>query len=312
MSQNDSGVAIRALCGRWRRRHTVAGIAGALAFAALAAANAAEAEIPDVPGGEIFGFSAGTDTGETGERGFANELNGFRGKRDGNFTALSNKMEFGYTPLDDLWIAGSFFVSNTRLRGNPEIPDTGSTRFEGLSAEAQYRLIKRNAANPFALAVAVEPFYAFADLGTGRRADGYGAAFKFLMDAVVVPDKIYWAFNAIWVPVRSQDSFDRSLWQSSSESSVQSALTFQLSTSLFAGVEVRHLTAFEGTFFDDRAGYATYLGPTVFWKITDKVGFNATWQPQISGRSADNPGLRYDLDNFQRAQFRFKVEVALN
>jgi hypothetical protein len=302
------------LCERQdRRRYTACGFVGLLAaMAACVEASAGEATIPDVPGGEIFGFSTGTDTGDKGERGFANELNGFRGKRDGSFTALSNKLEFGYTLADDLWIAGSFFVSNSRVRGNPDIPDTSTTRFEGLSTEAQHRLIKRSATNPFALAVAVEPFYAFVDLGTGRRADGYGAAFKFLVDAVVVPDRLYWAFNAIWAPVRSQDSFDRSVWQSSSESSLQTALTFQLSNTLFAGAELRHLAAYERTWFDNRAGYATYLGPTVFWKITDKVGFNATWQPQISGRSADNPGLRYDLDNFQRAQFRFKFEVALN
>ena len=30
------------------------------------------------------------------------------------------------------------------------------------------------------------------------------------------------------------------------------------------------------------------------------------------GRSADNPTLRYDLDNFERAQFRFKLAVGLN
>ena len=50
----------------------------------------------------------------------------------------------------------------------------------------------------------------------------------------------------------------------------------------------------------------------MLWKITDKIAFNATFQPQVAGRSTASPDLNLDLDNFERAQFRAKVAVAFN
>lgn len=267
---------------------------------------------PQVPGDDIFGFTSTTDTGEKGDIGVANELNGFRGKRVGGYSVLSNKIEFGYTLAEDWWVAASGFISNHRIHGNPDILDIGKTQFEGVTAEVQYRVIKRSASNPFALAIAAEPAYAFVDLGTGQRSEGYGAAFKILADAVIVPDRIFWAANVIWAPVRLQDIEDRNIWLSASASQLSTALTFQLSKTLFVGAEIRQMAAYAGSFFNERVGYANYLGPTLLWRITDKIAFNATWQPQISGRSIDNPDLRYDLDNFERAQFRFKLAVTLN
>jgi hypothetical protein len=268
--------------------------------------------IPEVPGDDIFGFTSTTDTGETGDLGFANELTGFRGKRSGSYLALSNKMEFSYTPAEDWWVAASAFVSYNHINSVPDFLDINRTQFEGFSAEIQYRVIKRSASNPFALAVAVEPAYAFIDLSTGQKSDAYGAAFKLLVDAVIVPGRVFWAANVVWAPVRGQDVTDRSVWTTSSASQLTTALTFQLSENLFIGADLMQFTTYDGSFFNERAGYAYYLGPTLLWKITDKVVFNTTWQPQIAGRSSDNTNLTYDLDTFTRAQFRFKLAVALN
>jgi hypothetical protein len=268
--------------------------------------------IPEVPGDDIFGFTSTTDTGEKGDMGFANELTGFRGKRSGSYLALTNKMELSYTPAEDWWVAASGFISYDRIKDVPDFLDINRTQFEGFSAEIQYRVIKRSASNPFALAVAIEPAYAFIDLSTGQKSDAYGAAFKLLVDAVIVPDKVFWAANIVWAPVRGQDITDRSIWTTSSASQLQTALTFQLSEKLFVGADFMQFTVYDGSFFNERTGYAYYLGPTLLWKITDKVVFNTTWQPQIAGRSSDNTNLTYDLDTFTRAQFRFKLAVALN
>ncbi len=272
------------------------------------AANA----IPEVPGDDIFGFTAPTDTGEKGDFGFANELTGFRGKRSGKYLALSNKMEFSYTPAEDWWIAASAFVAYDFMSGVHGYLDINKTQFEGFSAEIEYRLIKRSASNPFALSVSVEAADAFVDLPTGQKSNAYGAAFKLFVDAVVVPDKIFWAANIIWAPVRGQDVTDHSVWTTSSASQLSTALTFQLNEKLFVGAEIMQFAAYDGSFFNERSGYAYYLGPTLLWKITDKVAFNTTWQPQVAGRSSDNPTLPFELDTFTRAQFRFKLAVQLN
>lgn len=221
-------------------------------------------------------------------------------------------MELGYTFAENWWIAGSASVSNHRIRGVTGLEDVGRTAFEGLSFEVQFRAIERSASNPFALAFAIEPYRHFIDFASGQRSDHYGAAFKILTDAVIVADKIFWAANAIFVPQRSQSIEDRSLWLRTSGSSLLTALTFQLSNALFVGAEARHLASYDGGWLEDRVGYAVYAGPTLLWKISDKVVFNTTWQPQVHGHSTANPQLRYDLDNFDRSQFRAKLMVAFN
>jgi hypothetical protein len=310
--------SVQRICGTLVASALIAGLFAAMPTAAHAQASAKNDgriegnAIPEVPGDDIFGFTSTTDTGEKGDIGFANELTGFGGRRGGSYTALSNKMEFSYTPAEDWWVAASGFVSYNYVNGVPDFLNINTTQFEGFSTEIQYRVIKRTASNPFALAVAVEPAYAFTDLSTGRKSDAYGAAFKLLMDAVVVPDRVFWAANIVWAPVRSQDIDDRSVWTTSSASQLSTAVTFQLSQSLFIGAEIMQFAAYNGSFFNERSGYAYYLGPTLLWKITDKVVFNTTWQPQIAGRSSDNPDLPYELDTFTRSQFRFKLAVQLN
>jgi hypothetical protein len=275
-------------------------------------AQNAESKVPEVPDDDIFGFSAGTGVGEKGDLSFANELNGARGKRDGSYTVLSNKMELGYTIAENWWIAASGFVINHNIHGVTGLADVSKTAFEALSFEVQFRVLQRSASNPFALAFAIEPYRHFVDFTSGQRMDHYGAAFKILTDAVIVPDKVYWAANAIFVPQHQQSLEDRSIWLRTSGSILSTALAFQLSSGLFVGAEARHLAAYDGGWLQDRVGYAVYAGPTFLWKITEKAVFNATWQPQVHGRSIDNPQLRYDLDNFDRAQFRAKLSLALN
>jgi hypothetical protein len=78
----------------------------------------------------------------------------------------------------------------------------------------------------------------------------------------------------------------------------------------FLGAEVRYLGGFSTVLPTHEVGHAVYAGPTLLWKVTDKVAFNTTFQPQIAGRSTGNPQRRLDLDNFEKAQFRAKLSIA--
>jgi hypothetical protein len=127
---------------------------------------------------------------------------------------------------------------------------------------------------------------------------------------VVLPDKLYWAANLIWTPQRAQDPNNRSRWLDSSTTQASTALSYQISAQLFVGAEVRYLSAFDTIWLNHNIGNALYVGPTMLWKINEKVAFNATFQPQIVGRSITNPNLNLDLDNFERAQFRAKLAVS--
>ncbi|ARP99335.1 hypothetical protein [Pseudorhodoplanes sinuspersici] len=268
--------------------------------------------VPEVPSDDIFGFTSPTDVGDVGDLGFANENDGRTGKRDGRYRALDSKFEFSSTPARDWWMAGSFFAAWDRIRNVTDLHANSTSSFDGISFEIERLLVRRSAGNPFAVSLSVEPRWSRIDPVSGLRSTAYNAQFKIFVDAVVIPEKLYWAANVYFTPQRAQNIIDRSIQLDSSSTFLSTALTFQLSPSLFVGAEARHLTSYNGLWLNERMGYAFYVGPTMAWKITDKIVFNTTWQPQISGRSAINPGLRYDLDNFERTQFRVKLSLGLN
>lgn len=271
----------------------------------------AHADVPNVPGDDIFGFTTPTDVGNPGETGFANENDGRTGKRGGRYHALNAKYELGHTFAPDWWIGASLFAAHNLARGVPDLADVNRFAFDGLSFELEHRLIRRSETNPLAVSVSMEPRWGRIDGVSGQPAAAINVGFKLFVDAVLVPDKVFWGFNAIWTPQRAEDPSDRSRWLSSSSILLSSAIAYQMSPKLFVGAEARYLANFNTIFPSQEAGHAIYVGPTLLWKLTDKIAFNTTFQPQVAGRSTANPGLRLDLDNFERAQFRAKLAVAL-
>jgi hypothetical protein len=277
-------------------------------FTALA--REAAATVPEVPGDDIFGFTTPTDVGNPGDTGFANENDGRAGKRGGTYRALNARYELGHTAAPDWWIGVSLFASHNVTRDVPGFADVNRTAFDGLSFEIEHRIVKRTVSNPFAVAVSLEPRWGMIDSVPGLRAQFVNAAFKFFVDAVVVPDKLFWGFNAIWTPQRAEDPVDRSRWLSSSGILLSTAIAYQWSPKFFLGAEVRYLGSFSTIFPTQELGHAVYAGPTLWWKVTDKLVFNTTFQPQLAGRSISNPQRQLDLDNFEKAQFRAKLTVA--
>jgi hypothetical protein len=269
-------------------------------------------EVPQVPGDDIFGFTSPTDVGNPGDSNFVNENDGRTSKRQGSYGALNTKYEFSRTVAQDWWIAGSLFDAYYHSRDVTGINDVNNLNFDGMSFEIEHRVVKRSVGQPFAVSVSVEPRWGRLDGVAGVRSNSYGAAFKLFVDAPVVPDKLYWAANATWAPQRAEDPNDTSQWLVTSSTLLSTALTYQITARLFAGVEVRYLSTFNAAWLKDNLGNALYVGPTMLWKITDKIGFNATFQPQVAGRSTASPDLNLDLDNFERAQFRAKITVAFN
>ena len=264
----------------------------------------------EVPGDDIFGFTSQTDVGKPGDSGFANENDGRFGKRQGTYGALNTKYEFSRTVADGWWMAGSLFGAFYHSHDVAGLIDINHLDFDGLSFEIEHRMVERSAGQPFAVSISVEPRWGQLDNVTGLHLNWYAAALKLFVDAPILPNKLYWAANMIWAPQREEDPNNPSQWLNSSTTQLSTALTYQISAQLFAGVALRYLSAFNGVWMNDNIGNALYVGPTMLWKINEKVAFNATFQPQIAGRSTTNPNLNLDLDNFERAQFRAKLAIS--
>jgi hypothetical protein len=286
-----------------------AGLALTLAFVAVA--FEVHAGVPEVPGDDIFGFTTPTDLGNAGDTDFANENDGRVGKRGGAYRALNAKYELGHTFVADWWVGVSMFAAANYSRNVPDLADVNRVAFDGLSFELAHRIVKRTAGNPFAVTVSFEPRWGRVDGTSGLPSNALNVAFKLFVDAVVVPEKLFWGGNVNWTPQRSEDPNDRTRWVSSSSILVSSALAYQMSDKVFVGVEARYLGSFDAILPAHEVGHAFYVGPTLLWKVTDKVAFNTTLQPQVGGRSTASPGSQLDLDNFEKAQFRAKLSVAL-
>ena len=293
-----------------RSRILLAALAAALAGPAQAADPVKEKELPQVPGDDIFGFTSATDIGNTGDTGFANENDGRVSKRDGRYFALNQKFEFSRTLTPSWWIAGSFFTAHNYSSNVAGINDINRYQFDGLSMEIAHKLIDRSETNPFAVTLSLEPRWGRIDGASGVVANSYGATFKIFTDAVVIPDQLYWGANVQLTSQTAQDPAAPGQWIPGSTLLLSTALAWQATPKLFLGAEVRYFTTFDTATLNHPVRRALYVGPTVLWKFTDKIVFNATYQPQVYGRSTASPGLALDLDNFERAQFRLKLSVA--
>ena len=263
----------------------------------------------EVPGGDIFGFTDPTDVGDKGDRGLALELSNLAGKRNGRYWSPTLKTQIGYTPADNFAIALSPFVTAHRIREVPDLDNRTSTRFDGFSGEVAYRFIERSRTNPLAATVSVEPRIARVDAVSGERVRAYANEFKLFLDAVVIPDTLYAAVNVNYSLATQQGFGPDDAWVDSSGTSVSAALTYQVTDRIFAGVEGRWLTAFDGAFLDDQTGWGLFAGPTLLVKITESAAINLVWTPQLTGRASgvDRP---LDLDNFERHQFRAKFATS--
>lgn len=234
----------------------------AVALGLIATASVALADVPDVPEGDIFGFTTPSDVGEVGEKSFVNEIDGRGGKRQGVYRAINSKYELGYTFKPEWWAGASLLWAYNRMRDVPGYDDINRMRFQGASFEIERRLIKRSETNPFAVSFSIEPRVTVVDQDSGQTARAAGVELLFT-DAVLVPDKLFIGSNIVYELERGQEPKDGGRWASSSTLHVSAALAYQLSQRMFVGLEIRLLTAFDSAFLDDHSGSALFLGPTL-------------------------------------------------
>jgi hypothetical protein len=268
-------------------------------------------KFPDVPGDDIFGFTSPTDVGNPGDCAIAFEFSGAAGRSSGRYHTGTLKTEFSATIAENVFVAVSPFVTYHHIRGVDGFDDLSRARFDGLSGELGYRFIERSANNPVAATFSVEPRWARLDVdnGSGLGVTAYLVELKLFLDSVIVAERLYAAINLNYAPaIQKFDNDPLHLWNRLSGLSASGALTYQISGRLFAGAEIRHLTAFEGIALEREVGQALFAGPTILVKLSDTTALNVVWTPQLWGRATGSRGS-LDLDNFERHQFRLKLAV---
>jgi hypothetical protein len=290
-----------------------------LACPTWSAAEPASTAPPSVPGDDIFGFTSTTDTGDPGARSVSFETTSRAGRAFDRFWATTLKTEFSLTPIPNLALSISPFVSYYRVRQTPDAPTLSRADFDGLSGEVMWRFLTRTSFGT-AAAVSFEPRYARMDGATGVQVEAYAWEFKLFVDQVIVPDRLYAALNLNFAPSRQRlndASMPDAPWVSSSGTNVSAALAWQLTQGdardwqVFLGLEARWLAAFDGLWLDRMIGSALFVGPNMLVRFpTDDPSryatFNVAWTPQVAGRATDLGGS-LDLTNFERHQLRAKL-----
>jgi hypothetical protein len=285
-------------------------LATAFGVAAQPSSSEYEPKAYEVPSGDIFGFTTPTDVGSPGDKDITLETTTRLGKRGGTYWSPTLKTQMGGTIANNVWLGLSPFVTGHRIRSVPDLDDRSQLRFDGFSGEVIYRFLERTQTNPLAAAFSIEPRVARVGPVTGEPVSAYAAEFKLLLDAVLVPDRLYAAINLNYAlgTERHRWAVDAK-WEEASATNVSGALAYQAAERVLVGVEARYLTVFSGAFMNEFAGHAVFAGPNLFLKLSDSAALNFAWTPQLAGRAKGIPAS-LDLNNFERHQFRLKFAAS--
>jgi hypothetical protein len=282
----------------------------------LAAPARAEAgaKPPELPGGDIFGFTTPSDTGETGDTGATLDSTGSAARRDGAYGALETKLGVGRTIGDDWWIAGDAFGAWHTVRNVSVSPfDNSELAFNGLALEVEHRVLQRSDTNPFAVSLLISPRWGRVDPDWGSPNQVKSLQLALYADAVAIADRLFWAGNLIWTPSSQFDAESKSNHVQASTTQITNALTLRITPRFFFGAEAQFLTAFNHMGFWSAQFYqgnAFFLGPTTAYKFDERTALTLAFEPQIFGHSPGAASPTFDLDNFSRGIFR--VELAYN
>lgn len=252
----------------------------------------------------LFGFVLGSDVEPKGARGIAMETIGRFGKRGGTYNAVGGKIELAYGATDNLSVAAAVLGAYYNVDNVPGFANISRMRFNGLGAEVRWRLLNRETSG-FGLTLHTEPVWATSDELTGAPGTKFGAENKIILDTMLIPEKVYAAFNVIHEMeiVKEKNS---PLTERATKIGLGVAVATAVTKNIFVGAEARYLYAYDGLAFDAYAGRALYIGPTLHAKFDNGLWASLAWNVQVAGDEKGAVG-KYDLTNFERNMVRLKV-----
>lgn len=252
----------------------------------------------------LFGFVVGTDIGNVGEVELETETTGAFGKRSGSFAARSSAFSVEYTPSRNLRLELGALVARHDISAVPDLDDVHRTNFQGLSFEMRYRLLERRQSG-IGLSLLAEPHWFRTDETTGERVAQYGSGFAVLVDKELVADRIVAAFNLLYEPDVVQSRLT-GMWSREAIAGAGGGLMVQLQPGFSVGAEARYLRAYDSLGFDRFAGQALFVGPNVFYRVSESWRITAAWNVQVAGRAVADPSA-LDLTNFSRHQIKVRI-----
>jgi hypothetical protein len=290
-----------------RTRTVAVAIAGLLALAASLAHAGETGGSADrtwrIDTEHLFGFIIGTDVGEVGDKEVEAEVVGNLGKQPGPYTALFPSLEYEFVPVSNLRLAPTVFATYHNISGVADLDDRRQFAFAGASFDARYRLLDRSQWG-LGLTLNAEPHLGFVDETSGQWVNSYGADFALALDRELVPDRVVAALNLIYQPETSRLQATGA-WVRDATAGIGAGLMTQVAPGVLIGAEGRYLRKYDGIGLDNFAGYALFVGPTLYAQLTGRLWMIAAWSAQAAGHAVSSPGP-VDLTNFTRHQAKIQ------
>lgn len=266
---------------------------------------------------DIFGFSSGTDVATPGSLALGIEYGGGFGIRSGRAMSTDGKVQLSYGLVPCVEIGPSIVFGNAYEETNDGLARTESDAL-GASIEAKFKLLGR-AQTGFGMTFVVEPGWArvkertrFAsgDPNETSNHDETSLAMKLLFDAVLVPDRLFFALNfvheAAWIDVTPQEEESAFI--------TSAALTLQATENFFLGVEGSYRQAYAGAWFDQAQGDGWYIGPTFFWALSENVALSGALAVQVAGneKSSEEYIAMGDINLVDFSQYDAKLKLGIS
>jgi hypothetical protein len=280
-------------------------ITGLFFFCPAFAQDTAPGAYTELESKYIFGFTEGSDIGFEGEQAIVSSSNLSFQRRHGSYNALEEEIEYETNPTPDLQLEPTIHGVYHQVEGVDGFANFAGANFGGLSTNFRYNAIGRGPGAPIGLTFTVEPEWSRVDDG-GKVFTDFHATSKILADTEIVPDRLYAAFNAIYVPEIFRD-FGSPNWMRAATLGATAALVYRIVPNVVLGGELEYYRAHNSVGFDDFAGHALYAGPTLFVQLTNKTVLRAAFSTEIAGHAVGEP-FPLDLANFSRNKVLLYLE----
>jgi len=255
----------------------------------------------------LFGFTIGSDVGDVGDREIEGSVAGRFAKQAGRYDAAASTLSAEFVPIKNLRTEFTAAAVGFDIAGVSGFADQRYAAFGGLSADIRYRILDRATA-PFGFAIGAEPHWGRADDITGEPVSQYGSDFVAAADWEIIPERVVAAFNLIYQP-ETERSKSTGTWSQQSTAGVAFAVMAQVKSGIFVGGEARYLRQYDGFGLEAFAGQGFFIGPTIYFKLSERAWITAAWSAQVAGQATTVPGS-LDLINFERRQARLLFGVS--
>lgn len=277
---------------------------------------------PEISTHYLFGFTYGTDIETEGKGELLSITRMDFGKRGpiapvadpqelrklaqgGSYQAIQETVEFEHTLTDRLQYALGVIGSSHAIRGVQGIEDINNTALRGVLGELRCILLRRGVDAPVGVALHVEPRWGHVSGITGRTETSVESDNRLMIDAALVPNKLFAAVNIIHQPQILREAGEPK-WLRRSYFGAFGGLSYFVNPKIAVGGGLQYLQSYSNGFWLNKfEGDALYAGPQVYVRLTDRLFFTGSFTTQVAGHSIADP-RPLDLVNFARHSARIQ------